>query len=57
MARYYVRIEAEVETEDQRLIAVELPGRLLDGTTRPPGLRVENATVVAVYEEAEAEED
>jgi hypothetical protein len=56
MARYFVRIDAEVETEDRRLIRVELEGRLLDGTSRPPGLRVDNATVVAVQEQAEDEE-
>jgi hypothetical protein len=56
MARYFVRIDAEVETEDRRLIRVELEGRLLDGTSRPPGLRVDNATVVAVQEQPDDEE-
>jgi hypothetical protein len=56
MARYFVRIDAEVETEDRRLIRVELEGRLLDGTSRPPGLRVDNATVVAVHEQPDDEE-
>jgi hypothetical protein len=56
MARYFVRIDAEVETEDRRLIRVELEGRLLDGTSRPPGLRVDNATVVAVQEQPDDEQ-
>ena len=56
MVRYFVRIDAEVETEDRRLIRVELEGRLLDGTSRPPGLRVDNATVVAVHEQPDDEE-
>ena len=57
MTRYFVRIDAEVETEDRRLIKVELEGRLFDGTSRPPGLRVENAIVVAVHEQPDTEED
>ena len=57
LTRYFVKVEVEVEADDRRLVPVELEGRLLDGATRPPGLRVENATVVAVYEEAEGEED
>ena len=56
MTRYFVRVEVEVETEDRRLVSVELEGRLLDGTTRPPGVRVANASVVAVHELPEAEE-
>jgi len=56
MARYFVRIDAEVETEDRRLIRVELEGRLLDGTSRPPGLRVDNAIVVAVQEQPDDED-
>ena len=55
MPRYFVKIDVEVEAEDQRLITVELEGRLLDGTTRPPGVRVANATVVAVHEQPERE--
>jgi hypothetical protein len=53
--RYFVKIDVEVETENQRLITVELEGRLLDGTTRPAGLRVANATVVAIHEQPERE--
>jgi hypothetical protein len=51
-----VKVEMHVETDDPRLIRVELQGRLLDGTTRPPGLRVEDAHVVAIHALAEREE-
>ncbi len=54
--RYFVKIDAVVEAADQRLVTVELEGRLLDGTTRPPGVRVEQALVVAVHEQPEREE-
>jgi len=53
LTRYFVKVEVEVEADDRRLVPVELEGRLLDGTTRPPGVRVENATVVAIHEEPE----
>lgn len=56
MARYYVRVDIEVEADDPRLVTVEIEGRLLDGTTRPPGVRVERATVVAVQLGEPAEE-
>jgi hypothetical protein len=55
VARYFVKVEVEVQTDDRRLVEVELVGRLLDGTTRPPGVRVENAIVVAVHEVPERE--
>jgi hypothetical protein len=51
-----VRVEVQVETDDERLIPVELEGRLLDGTSRPPGLRVDNAIVVSVHEQPLGEE-
>jgi hypothetical protein len=54
--RYFVRLDVVVETEDQRLIPVELEGRLLDSATRPAGLWVCDATVVAVREQEEAED-
>lgn len=54
--RYFVKIDAVVEAEDQRLVTVELEGRLLDGTTRPPGVRVDQALVVTVLEQPEREE-
>lgn len=50
MPRYFVKVELQVETDDRQLVDVELTGRLLDGARRPPGLRVENAAVVAVHE-------
>ena len=53
VTRYFVRVEVEVEADDRRLVTVELEGRLLDGTSRPPGVRVDNATVVAIHEEPE----
>jgi hypothetical protein len=53
--RYFVRLDVEVETDDQRLIPVELEGRLLDGATRPPGVRVANATVITIHEQLEDE--
>jgi hypothetical protein len=56
MARYFVKVELRVETDDPRLITVEVQGRLLDGTTRPPGLRIDDAQVVAIHEQAESEE-
>ncbi len=56
MPRYFVKVDVVVESEDQRLVTVELEGRLLDGTTRPPGLRVEQAHVVAIHEQPEQEE-
>jgi hypothetical protein len=54
--RYFVKVELQLETEEPRLIPVEVEGRLLDGTTRPAGLRIDQATVVAVHELAEAED-
>jgi hypothetical protein len=54
--RYFVKIDAVVEAADQRLVTVEMEGRLLDGTTRPAGVRVEQALVVAVHEQPEREE-
>lgn len=57
MARYFVKVDVEVEADDQRLIVVEIQGRLLDGTTRPPGVRVENAVVVTVQEQSEQGRD
>ena len=56
VARYFVKIDVVVEAEDQRLVTVELEGRLLDGTTRPPGVRVEQAHVITVLEQPEREE-
>ena len=56
MPRYFVRVDVEVETDDQRLIPVELEGRLLDAATRPPGVRVANATVITMHEQVEEEE-
>jgi hypothetical protein len=56
VTRYFVKVEVQVESDDRRLVPVELEGRLLDGTTRPPGVRVENATVVAIHEEPEHED-
>ncbi len=53
--RYYVKVDVEVEADDKRLVTVELQGRLLDNTTRPPGLRVENALVIAIHEQPEPE--
>ena len=54
--RYFVKVELQLETEEPRLIPVEVEGRLLDGTTRPAGLRIDQATVVAVHELDEAED-
>ena len=54
--RYFVRVDVEVETDDQRLIPVELEGRLLDAATRPPGVRVANATVITMHEQVEEDE-
>jgi hypothetical protein len=48
--RYFVRVEVEAEAEDRRLVTVELEGRLLDGTGRPPGVRVARASVVSIHE-------
>jgi hypothetical protein len=56
VGRFFVRVDVEVETDDQRLIPVELEGRLLDAVTRPPGVRVANATVITIHEQVEAEE-
>lgn len=56
MPRYFVKIDAVVEARDQRLVTVEVEGRLLDGTTRPPGVRIEQALVVAIHEQPEPEE-
>jgi hypothetical protein len=50
VARYFVKVELQVETDEPRLITVEVQGRLLDGTGRPPGLRIEDASVVAIHE-------
>lgn len=57
MARFFVRVDVEVEADDPRLVPVEIEGRLLDGTTRPPGVRVERANVVAVHLQPPAEEE
>ena len=55
MPRYFVRVDVQVETDEPRLITVELEGRLLDGTPRPPGVWVDNATVVSIQEVPEEE--
>jgi hypothetical protein len=47
--RYFVKVELEVEADDPRLVTVELEGRLLDNTSRPPGVRVDRAHVVAIH--------
>ena len=57
MTRYFVRVDVEVEADDPRLIPVELEGRMLDGTTRPPGVRVDSANVITVHEQLEQEHD
>jgi hypothetical protein len=57
VTRYFVKVEVEVEAEDRRLVTVELEGRLLDGTTRPPGVRVDNASVVAIHEEPDSSDE
>jgi hypothetical protein len=54
--RYWVKVDVEVEADDTRLITVELQGRLMDNTVRPPGVRVENASVVAIHEQPELED-
>ena len=54
--RYWVKVDVEVEADDTRLITVELQGRLMDNIVRPPGVRVEHATVVAIHEQPELEE-
>jgi hypothetical protein len=54
--RYWVKVDLEVEADDTRLITVELQGRLMDNIVRPPGVRVEHATVVAIHEQPEIEE-
>jgi hypothetical protein len=57
VTRYFVRVDVEVEADDPRLISVELEGRMLDGTTRPPGVRVDSANVITVHEQLEQEHD
>ena len=51
LTRYFVRVELEVEADDRRLVTVEVEGRLLDGTSRPPGVRVAAANVVSIHEQ------
>jgi hypothetical protein len=48
--RYFVKVDLQVETDNPGLIPVEVQGRLLDGTGRPPGVRIEDANVVSMHE-------
>jgi hypothetical protein len=55
--RYFVKVELHVETDEPRLIRVEIPGRLLDNVARPAGLRVEAANVISINALADGEDE